>query len=164
MTSTRRATLAACLACATMAAAGQAAGAPAPGYTTPGLTAAQLAQLPGVSYARPLMDSPPRNLIVLHLVFPPMRAGSSASNPWFCHRPSGPLTIHVTKGALRLGLEGQPARVLHAGQSLFESARSLHSTAENAGSGPAEAFAVIAVPRGAPILTAEKTCGTPASH
>jgi quercetin dioxygenase-like cupin family protein len=137
----------------------------APGHTTPGLSAEQLARLPGISYARPLMEKPVRNLVVLRLVFPPARGASASPNPWSCHRPSGPVTIHVTKGALRLGLEGRPARILRAGESLYEPAHSLHSVAENvSGVEPAVAVAVIVVPKDAPILTADRNCGASPSR
>ncbi len=165
----RRAALGACFACTALtvgiSAGVHAAGAAAPGYTTPGLSAGQLAQLPGISYARPLMETPERNLVVLRLVFPPGHAASSASNPWSCHRPSGPVTIHVTKGAVRLALEGRPARILRAGDSLYEPAHSLHSVAENVSSiEPAVAVAVIVVPKDAPVLVADRNCGASPSH
>jgi quercetin dioxygenase-like cupin family protein len=156
--------LGAFIAGAALPAGAHAAGA-TPGYATPGLSAEQLARLPGITYARPLIEKPTRNLVVLRLSFPPKGGTSSSPNPWSCHRPSGPVTIHVTKGAVRLALNGQPARILRAGKSLYEPARSLHSTAENAGNvEPAEAFAVIAVPQGAPILIAEANCGADSSH
>jgi quercetin dioxygenase-like cupin family protein len=160
MNRNRRAVLRASAACLAFATGAHAARAAAPGYTTPGLSTAQLAQLPGISYARPLMEKPERNLVVLRLTFPPARAGSSSPNPWSCHRPSGPVTIRVTKGALRLGLDGHPARLLRAAGSLYEPAHSLHSAAENVGSVEAAmAVAVIVVPKDAPILTADRKCG-----
>lgn len=137
----------------------QPASAATPGYTTPGLSAAQLARLPGVSYARPLMEMPERTLVVLYLDFPPAR-GASAANPWACHRPPGPVTLRVTKGALRLGLDGRAAQILRAGGTLYEPAQSLHSVAANAsGAEPATAVAVIVVPKAAPILLPDGKCG-----
>jgi hypothetical protein len=152
----RLAALGACFACLTLPAGVRAA---TPGYTTPGLSAGPLALLPGVTYARPLMEKPLRTLVVLRLIFPPGRGTSSSSNAWSCHRPSGPVTIHVTKGAIRLALDGRAARILHSGESLYEPARSLHSVAENMSAAePAVAVAVIVVPRDAPVLAADRTC------
>ena len=160
-----RAVLGACVACAALTAGVHATSAAAPGYTTPGLGTEQLARLPGVSYARLLMEKPERNLVVLRLIFPPARGASSAPNPWSCHRPPGPVTIRVTKGAVRLGLDSRPAQILRAGMSLYEPAQSLHSVAENVSTvEPAVAFAVIVVPKNAPILTAERNCGTSPSR
>jgi quercetin dioxygenase-like cupin family protein len=165
MNRNRRAALGACFASLAMSAGAPGASAAAPGYTTPGLSAEQLARLPGVTYARPLMEKPARNLIVLRLTFPPKRDASSSPDPWSCHRPSGPVTIHVTRGAIRLGLDNRRAQILRAGASLYEPAHSLHSVARNvSGVDPATAVAVIVVPKDAAILTADRNCGARSSR
>ena len=161
----RRTAIGACLAGLMLTLGAYAASAAPAAYTTAGLSAEQLARLPGVTYARPLMEKPVRTLVVLRLVVPPARAGSPSPNPWLCHRPSGPVTVHVTKGALRLGLNDRPAQLVRAGGSLYEPAHSLHRLVENVSSSvPAEAVAVIAVPMGAPILTADSNCGAGTSR
>ena len=137
----------------------------APNYATPGLSAEQLARLPGVSFARPLQEMPARNLIVLHLTFPPKRGALSPQQACSAHRHSGPAIIRVTQGAVRLGLEGRPVQIVRAGGTFYEPAQSLQTVAENASSTePAAAVAVIVVPKGASILSPDKNCGTRPAH
>ena len=125
---------------------------------TPGLSAAELAKLPHVLFAHELEDVPDRNLVVSLLEFPPAPA---KAEPCGDHRHAGPAYVYVLKGTMRLGIGGQPVQTLHAGQSFYEPAGSLHTVAENASSTePAAALAVLILPRGAPILTPEK-CAHP---
>jgi quercetin dioxygenase-like cupin family protein len=125
---------------------------------TPGLSAAELAKLPHVLFAHELEDVPDRNLVVSLLDFPPAPAKAA---PCGDHRHAGPAYVYVLKGTMRLGIGGQPVQTLHAGQSFYEPAGSLHTVAENASSTePAAALAVLILPRGAPILTPEK-CAHP---
>jgi len=134
-------------------------------YTTRGLSAEQLERLPGVSYARPLQELPQRTLVVVHLTFPPNRRGPSPQHGCTAHRHPGPASVRVTKGAVRLGLAGQPVRLVHAGQIFYEPANALHVTAENASSvEPAMAVAVLAIPKGAPILIPDSRCGNRPAH
>jgi quercetin dioxygenase-like cupin family protein len=133
-------------------------------YTTPGLSAEQLAKLPGVSYARPLQELPQRNLVVVHLTFPP-KGSASPQQGCSAHRHPGPASVRVTKGAVRLGLEGQPVQLVRAGQTFYEPANALHVIAENASSTErATAYAVLAIPKGAPILVPDSRCGVRAAH
>ena len=129
-------------------------------YMTRGLSAEQLAKLPGVSYARPLQWQPERNFVVLHLDFPPRRGAPSPQPACSGHRHAGPAIIRVTKGALRLGLEGRPVRIVHVGEIFYEPAQALHTVTENVSSvEPAAAVATLVLPKGAPILTADNNCG-----
>ena len=62
--------------------------------------------------------------------------------------------VHVTHGAVRLGIEGQPAQVVQAGGSFFEPPGAHHIINENASATePARAIAVMIVPDGAPLVT-----------
>jgi quercetin dioxygenase-like cupin family protein len=136
-----------------------------PDYTTRGLSAAQLARLPGVTYARPLLDLPERNLVVVHLTFPPKRGALPSSQACPGHRHPGPATVRVTRGALRLGLAGQPVQIVRAGGIFYEPANSLHTVAESASSvEPAAAVALLVLPKGAPILIPDDKCGARSSR
>lgn len=130
--------------------------------TTPGLSVEELAKLPHVIFAQDLKDVPGSNLVVVALDFPPVAANATgATPPCSAHRHPGSTYVYVTKGAVRLGIGGQPVQTLHAGQSFYEPAGALHTVAENASATePAAAIAVLILPHGAPILTPEK-CGQP---
>jgi quercetin dioxygenase-like cupin family protein len=117
--------------------------------------AKELAKQPGVIFARELADVPGKNLVVSRLEFPPRSPQQSkAPKQYIGHRHPGSTYVYVIKGAVRLGIEGQPVQVVHAGESFFEPVGALHTVAENASaSEPATAIAVLIVPDGAPILT-----------
>jgi quercetin dioxygenase-like cupin family protein len=90
-------------------------------------------------------------LVVVRLEFAP---GPRQFTP---HRHPGSVYVYVTKGAMRLGIEGQPVQLVHAGESFFEPMGALHTVAQNASTTePASAVAVGLVPEGAPLLTVEK--------
>ena len=128
--------------------------------TTPGLSAEQLARLPQVLFAHDLKDVPGRNIVVVNLDFPPVPM-KTAQPTQSCqaHRHAGSVYVYVTKGSVRLGVGGQPAQTVNAGQSFYEPAGALHTVAESASATePASAIAVLILPHGAPILTPEK-CG-----
>jgi quercetin dioxygenase-like cupin family protein len=110
---------------------------------------------PGTIFARELADVPGKNLVVVALEFPPKSPEQSkAPQRYIGHRHPGSVYVYVTKGAVRLGIEGQPVQVVHAGQSFFEPVGALHTVAESASATePASAIAVLIVPDGAPILT-----------
>jgi len=153
------------LACVALAAGNPAVRAAGFDYTTPGLSAEQLARLPGVSYARPLQELPQRTLVVVHLTFPPNRAASSPQQGCSGHRHPGPASVRVTRGTVRLGLAGLPVQLVRAGQIFYEPANALHVIAENASSvEPAMAVAVLAIPKGAPILIPDSRCGNRPAH
>jgi quercetin dioxygenase-like cupin family protein len=117
--------------------------------------AKDLAKQPGVILARELLDVPGKNLVVVALEFPPKSNEKSQSpQKYIGHRHPGSTYVYVIKGSLRLGIEGQPVRLAHAGESFFEPLGALHTIAENASAtNPASAIAVLIVPDGAPILT-----------
>lgn len=137
------------------------AGAPENSATSAGLSVQELAKLPHVIFAHELEDVPGRNLVVVALDFPPVAATPAPELLCTGHRHSGSVYVYVTKGSVRLGIAGQPVRLVNAGQSFYEEAGALHTVAENASATePAAAIAVLVLPRGAPILTPEK-CAQP---
>ncbi len=102
-----------------------------------------------VIFTSPLADVPGKHLVVVALEWDPKSGKHSMPH----HHP-GSVYVYVTKGAARLGIEGQPVRVVHAGESFFEPVGALHTVAESASATePAEAIAVMLVPDGAPLLT-----------
>ena len=124
------------------------------------LSVEQLAQSPGVIFARALEDVPGRNLVVVALEFPPRASPKPPSQQCSGHRHPGSTYVYVTKGTMRLGIEGEPVRVVHAGESFFEPANALHTVAESASSTEAaSAIAILILPEGAPILTPVNNCG-----
>lgn len=129
---------------------------------TPGLSVKELTKIPGVIFGHELRDVPGKNLVVVALEFPPAPPQKSTpTEQCMGHRHPGSAYVYVTKGTVRFGIAGQPAQVLHTGQSFYEPAGALHTVAENASATePASAIAVLILPHGAPILTPEK-CGTP---
>lgn len=102
-------------------------------------------------FSAPLSELPGRRLVAVRLHFEP---GARQPMP---HRHPGSVYVYVTKGVIRLGLEGQPTQVVHAGESFFEPFGSVHAIAENPSTTqPATAIAVEVVPEGVPLLTPEQ--------
>jgi quercetin dioxygenase-like cupin family protein len=120
-----------------------------------GKSAKELAQQPGVIFARELADVPGKNLVVVALEFPPKSSQKADSlHQSIGHRHPGSTYVYVIKGTMRLGLKGQPVQLVHAGESFFEPVGAVHTMAESASAAePASAIAVLIVPDGAPILT-----------
>jgi quercetin dioxygenase-like cupin family protein len=103
----------------------------------------------GTIFSSPLADVPGKHLEVVALKWDP-KSGQH-SQP---HRHPGSVYVYVTKGTAKLGIEGQPVRVVHAGESFFEPVGAVHTVAESASpTEPVEAIAVMIVPDGAPLLT-----------
>jgi quercetin dioxygenase-like cupin family protein len=99
-------------------------------------------------FSTELADAPGKRLVVVGLEFGTQPRQSTP------HRHPGSVYIYVTKGTMRLGIEGQPVQVVHAGESFFEPVGAVHTVAENAStSEPASAIAVHIVPDGAPLVT-----------
>ena len=110
---------------------------------------------PGVIFSTPLPDVSGKNLVVVHLNFGPTQEHIPVD-----HRHPGSVYVYVTRGVVRLGVDGEPVRVLHVGESFFEPPGALHTVAESASATEsAEAIAVMIVPDGAPLVirdTAQK--------
>jgi quercetin dioxygenase-like cupin family protein len=127
----------------------------APTVMTAGLNVKELARVPGVVFAHELADVPGKNLVVVKLDIPPKSAQRPASSDQAIgHRHPGSVYVYVIKGTVRFGIEGQPAQVVHAGESTFEPVGAVHTVLESTSSKkPATVIAVMIVPDGAPILT-----------
>jgi quercetin dioxygenase-like cupin family protein len=104
-------------------------------------------------FSAPLADMPGKQLVVVELRFPPKQEGRSQPEG---HRHPGSVLVYVTSGTARLGLEGEPAREVKAGETFFEPVGAVHTVGESASSTEgATAIAVMIVPDGAPLVTAK---------
>lgn len=110
---------------------------------------------PPTLLSEPLADVPGKNLVVVELNFAPNPGTpSTADDHPTGHRHPGSVYVYVTQGAVRLALEGEPVRIVRAGESFFEPPHAHHIITENASATePASAIAVMIVPEGEPILT-----------
>jgi quercetin dioxygenase-like cupin family protein len=102
-----------------------------------------------------LPDMPGKQLVVVSLRFAP--GNSPKGRP---HQHPGSVFVYVTKGEARLGIEGQPPKVVPTGQGFFEPIGGVHNVSES--TSPTEAATGIAfmiVPDGAPLVTT-----VPAEH
>jgi quercetin dioxygenase-like cupin family protein len=116
--------------------------------------AKKFAKEPGVIFARELVDVPGKNLVVMKLEIPPKSVQPAASHQSFAHRHPGSVYLYVAEGTVRFAIEGQPVRVVHAGESAFEPVGAIHTILENTDTKkPATVIAVLLVPDGAPIVT-----------
>jgi quercetin dioxygenase-like cupin family protein len=127
----------------------------APTAMTSGLDVKGLMRVPGVIFAHELRDVPGKDLVVVKLEIPRKSTEHSpAPDRSIGHTHLGSVYVYVTKGTVRFGIEGQPSRVVHAGESAFEPIGAVHTILESASpTKPASAIAVMVVPKGAPILT-----------
>jgi quercetin dioxygenase-like cupin family protein len=130
----------------------------------PQLTLAQTAPAPEAAAPRPgsnvtelfraeLPDMPGKQLVVVSLRF---AAGNSLKGR--PHQHPGSVFVYVTKGEARLGIEGQPPKVVPTGQGFFEPVGAVHNVSESASSTEAAAgIAFMIVPDGAPLVTTVPT-------
>jgi quercetin dioxygenase-like cupin family protein len=115
-------------------------------------------RIPPTLFSGPLAEAPGHNLVVVELNFSPNAAQPSTAerHPPGHHHP-GSVYVYVTQGAVRLGVEGQPVRVVRTGESFFEPVGAHHIITENASATePARAIAVMIVPDGQPLTTRDK--------
>jgi quercetin dioxygenase-like cupin family protein len=125
-------------------------------------SATEVAKTPAVIFEQELTDVPGKTLIAVALEFPPTQQAASRPLKCLAHRHPGSTYVYVTKGAVRLGIDGEPVRVVHAGESFFEPPRALHTVAESASdTEPASAIAVLILPHGAPVLIPQGKCVSP---
>ena len=110
---------------------------------------------PPVLFMAPLEDAPGKQLVVVELKYAPnSRPASTADQHPRGHHHPGSVYVHVTHGAVRLAVAGQPVQVVQAGGSFFEPPGAHHIINENASATePARAIAVMIVPDGAPLVT-----------
>jgi quercetin dioxygenase-like cupin family protein len=122
-----------------------------PGFGDDGKTKDATVVPPGVIFSSLLPDIPGKRLVAVALEFDPKSERHSMP-----HRHPGSVYVYVTKGAMKLGIDGQPVQLVHAGESFFEPPGALHTVAESASpTEPASAIAVLIVPDGAPLLTVD---------
>jgi glucose/arabinose dehydrogenase/quercetin dioxygenase-like cupin family protein len=88
---------------------------PVPAAAVRSLLTQRLPKLDGASVAASLVE----------VTYPP----GGASSP---HRHPCPVVGYVLEGALRMGLNNQPPRIVPAGESFYESPDDVHSTSANA--------------------------------
>ena len=109
--------------------------------------------LPPTLFSAPLADMPGKQLVVVELTLLPKQEGRLPSPG---HRHPGSVYVYVTAGTARLGLAGEPAREVKAGESFFEPMGAIHTVGESASpTEPAKAIAVMIVPDGAALVTPE---------
>jgi quercetin dioxygenase-like cupin family protein len=110
---------------------------------------------------RPVFDQPSnvagKSLKGVTVSYPP-GAGSAPHH----HSPSAFIVAYVISGAIRSQVEGEPARVYHAGETWSESPGDHHTISENAsGTEPAELLAVFLVDSGDLPLTTDDNTNEP---
>jgi len=112
---------------------------------------------PRILFSVQVPDMPGMSLTVVELASAPNSAPpSTADRHGRGHRHPGPVLVYVTQGALRLAVEGEPARVVHAGEAFFEPPRAHHIISENASATESSrAIAVMIVPEGEPLSVPE---------
>jgi quercetin dioxygenase-like cupin family protein len=106
---------------------------------------------------RPLFDQPTqvpgKSLQAVTVSYPP--GSRSASHH---HANSAFIMAYVISGAIRSQLEGEPARVYHAGETWSEAPGAHHTVSENvSGTEPAELLAVFLLDTGDGPLTTDDT-------
>ena len=106
---------------------------------------------------RPVFDQPTnvpgKSLKAVTVSYPP--GAKSASHH---HAKSAFIMAYVISGAIRSQLEGEPARVYHAGETWSEAPGAHHTISENASATePAELLAVFLIDTGDSPLTADDT-------
>jgi quercetin dioxygenase-like cupin family protein len=94
------------------------------------------------------------NGTILEVVYAP--GGSSAA-----HQHPGPTFGYVVSGQIRWAIDGQPARVLHAGESFFEPMGSIHSTSANASETEPARLSVVILGRSGEPLSRPAASKTP---
>lgn len=112
---------------------------------------------PRVLFSVPLQDMPGMNVTVVELASDPNpEPPSTAERHRRGHRHPGSVLVYVTQGALRMALEGEPVRVVQAGETFFEPPRAHHIIGENASATePSRAIAIMIVPDGEPLTVPE---------
>lgn len=75
---------------------------------------------------------------MLEVTYPPGAVSASHQHP-------GPTFGYVVRGRIRWAIDGEPAKVLEAGQSFFEPLGSVHSTSANASATEPAVISVVIV-------------------
>ena len=107
---------------------------------------------PGVLFSTLLPDLPGKRLVAVNLEFDP-----KAPRHFKAHRHPGSVYVYITRGTVRLGIEGQTARLVHTGESFFELPGSEHLVSENASATQsASLLAVFVADDGAKLTTPDR--------
>lgn len=73
------------------------------------------------------------------------------------HRHSGFVLGYVIEGEFRFGVNGEPPRILRAGEAFYEPPGATHTTSESARSDqPVKLLAIVIGPQGAEVTTYER--------
>jgi quercetin dioxygenase-like cupin family protein len=122
------------------------------GAVTMGETTAALASAGAAGQATPATQAKPLGAhplgptfegwqgTILEVTYPP----GVVSAP---HQHPGPTFGYVVRGRIRWAIDGEPGRVLEAGQSFFEPMGSVHSTSANASDTEPATIAVVILSR-----------------
>jgi quercetin dioxygenase-like cupin family protein len=103
---------------------------------------------------------PGKSLVTVTVSYPP-GAKSAAHH----HAKSAFIMAYVISGAVRSQLEGEPARVYHAGETWSEAPGAHHTVSENASATePAELLAVFLLDTGDGPLTTDDTANNEPPH
>jgi quercetin dioxygenase-like cupin family protein len=95
-----------------------------------------------------LPDLPGKQLVVVPLRFLPANGPKAPA-----HQHPGSVFVYVTKGEARLGIAGQAAQLVAAGQGFFEPVGAIHDVSESASpTETATGIAFMIVPDGAPLV------------
>ncbi len=87
---------------------------------------------------------------IIEVTVPP----GAASRP---HRHSGFVLGYVIEGEFRFGINGEPPRILRAGEAFYEPPGATHTTSESARSDqPVRLLAIVIGPQGAEVTTYER--------
>jgi len=89
---------------------------------------------------------------ILEVTYPP--GVSSAA-----HQHPGPTFGYVVRGRIRWAINGEPAKILEAGQSFFEPMGSVHSTSANASDTEPATIAVVILGKAGEALSKPATPG-----
>ena len=107
-------------------------------------------------FAQPT-NVPGKSLETVTVSYPP--GGKSAAHH---HAKSAFIMAYVISGAIRSQIEGEPARIYHAGETWSEAPGAHHTISENASATePAELLAVFLVDPGDLPLTTDDTTSEP---
>jgi quercetin dioxygenase-like cupin family protein len=107
-------------------------------------------------FDQPAVNVPGKSLEAVTVSYPPA-ARSEAHH----HAPSAFIMAYVISGAIRSQVEGEPARVFHAGETWSEAPGAHHAISENASAiEPAVLLAVFLVDTGDLPLTTDDTATT----
>ena len=87
---------------------------------------------------------------ILEVTYPPGLKGPSHQHP-------GPTFGYVVRGKIRWAINGEPAKVLEAGQSFFEPMGAVHSTSANASDTEPAVIAVVIVGKAGEALSKPAT-------